>query len=55
MTKEQLAKKEAAARVASERIRKRILDRFEITMCIEAQQERQKIRNKIDALIRSCS
>lgn len=55
MTKEQISKKEAEERVASERIRQRILDRFEITMRIEAQQERQKIRNKIDELIRRYS
>lgn len=55
MTQEQLAKiakKEAEARVASERIRQRIFDRFEITMRIAEEQERQRILDKIDALIR---
>lgn len=52
MTKEQLAKKEAEARVESERIRQKIFDRFEITMRIAAEQERQNILEKIDALIR---
>lgn len=55
MTKEQLTKKAAEERVASEKIRQRIFDRFERTMRIAEEQERQKIRNKIDALIRSCS
>ena len=55
MTQEQIAKKEAEARRASEQIRQKIFDRFEITMRIAEKQERQKIRNKIDALIRSCS
>lgn len=52
MTKEQLAKKDAEAHVASARIRQRIFDRFEITMRIAAEQERQRILDKIDALIR---
>ena len=52
MTKEQLAKQAAEERVASERIRQKILDRFEITMRIVEKQERQRILNKIDALIR---
>ena len=54
MTKKQLAKKEAEARRASEQIRQKIFDRFEITMRIAEKQERQRILNKIDALIRSC-
>ena len=54
MTKEQLAKKAAEERVASERIRQKMFDRFEITMRIAEKQERQRILNKIDALIRSC-
>lgn len=52
MTKEQLAKKAAEERVASERIRQRIFDRFETTMRIAEEQERQRILDKIDALIR---
>lgn len=55
MTQEQIAKKEAEARRASEQIRQKIFDRFEITMRIAEKQERQRILNKIDALIRSCS
>lgn len=55
MTKEQLAKKEAEARVESERIRQKIFDRFEITMRLREEQERQKILNKIDELIRRYS
>lgn len=54
MTQEQIAKKEAEARRASEQIRQKIFDRFEITMRIAEKQERQRILNKIDALIRSC-
>ena len=54
MTKKQLAKKEAEARRASEKKKKKIFDRFEITMRIAEKQERQRILNKIDALIRSC-
>ena len=54
MTQEQIAKKEAEARVASAKIRQRIFDRFEITMRIAEKQERQRILNKIDALTRSC-
>lgn len=52
MTKEQLAKKEAEARVESERIRQKIFDRFEITMRLREEKERQRILDKIDALIR---
>ena len=55
MTQEQLAKKEAEARRASEQIRQKIFDRFEITMRIAEKQERQKILNKIDELIRRYS
>ena len=55
MTKEQLAKKAAEERVASARIRQKIFDRFEITMRIAEKQERQKILNKIDELIRRYS
>ena len=55
MTQEQIAKKEAEARRASEQIRQKIFDRFEITMRIAEEQERQRILNKIDELIRSCS
>lgn len=51
MTKEQLAKKEAEARVASAKIRQRIFDRFEITMRILEEKERQRICNKIDAMM----
>lgn len=55
MTQEQIAKKEAEARRASEQIRQKIFDRFEITMRIAEKQERQKILNKIDELIRRYS
>lgn len=55
MTQEQIAKKEAEERVASARIRQKIFDRFEITMRIVEKQERQKILNKIDELIRRYS
>lgn len=55
MTQEQIAKKEAEARRASEQIRQRIFDRFEIAMLIAKEQERQKILDKIDALIRRYS
>lgn len=55
MTQEQIAKKEAEARRASEQIRQKIFDRFEITMRITEKQERQKILNKIDELIRRYS
>ena len=51
MTKEQIAKKEAEARRASEQIRKKIFDRFEITMRILEEKERQRICNKIDAMM----
>ena len=52
MTKEQLAKKAAEERVASERIRQKMFDRFEIAMRIWEEKERQTILHKIDALIR---
>lgn len=52
MTKEQLAKKAAEERVASERIRQKMFDRFEIAMHIWEEKERQRILDKIDALIR---
>lgn len=55
MTQEQIAKKEAEARRVSEQIRQKIFDRFEITMRIAEKQERQKILNKIDELIRRYS
>ena len=55
MTQEQIAKKEDEARRASEQIRQKIFDRFEITMRIAEKQERQKILNKIDELIRRYS
>ena len=55
MTKEQLTKKAAEERLASEKIRQRIFDRFERTMRIAEEQERQKILNKIDELIRRYS
>lgn len=55
MTQEQIAKKEAEARRASEQIRQKIFERFEITMRIAEKQERQKILNKIDELIRRYS
>lgn len=51
MTKEQLTKKDAEARVASEQIRQRIFDRFEITMLIAEKQERQRILAKIEAMM----
>lgn len=51
MTKEQLAKKEAEARVESARIRQKIFDRFEITMRIAEEQERQRILAKIEAMM----
>lgn len=51
MTKEQLTKKEAEARVASEKIRQRIFDRFERTMRILEEQERQRILAKIEAMM----
>ena len=55
MTKEQLAKKAAEERAESEKIRQKIFDRFEITMRIWEEKERQRICNKIDALIRRYS
>lgn len=51
MTKEQLAKKEVEARVASEKIRQKIFDRFEITMRLLEEQERQRIFAKIEAMM----
>ena len=51
MTKEQLAKKEAAARAESEKIRQKIFDRFEITMRIWEEKERQRILAKIEAMM----
>lgn len=51
MTKEQLAKKAAEERVASERIRQKMFDRFEITMRIAEKQERQRILAKIEAMM----
>lgn len=51
MTKEQLAKKAAEERVASEKIRQRIFDRFERTMRIAEEQERQRILDKIEAMM----
>lgn len=51
MTQEQLAKKDAAERAASEKIRQRIFDRFEITMLIAKEQERQRILAKIEAMM----
>ena len=51
MTQEQIAKKEAEARRASEQIRQKIFDRFEITMRLRAEQERQRILAKIEAMM----
>ena len=51
MTKEQLAKKEAAARKASEKIRQRIFNRFDVTMHLLEEQERQRILAKIEAMM----
>lgn len=55
MTQEKIAKKEAEARVESARIRQIIFDRFDVTMRLREEQERQKILNKIDELIRRYS
>ena len=46
-----IAKKEAEARVASAKIRQRIFDRFEITMRLLEEQERQRILAKIEAMM----
>lgn len=51
MTKEQLAKKAAEERVASERIRQKMFDRFEITMHLCEEKERQRILDKIEAMM----
>lgn len=51
MTKEQLTKKAAEARVESERIRQKIFDRFEITMRLREEQERKRILAKIEAMM----
>lgn len=51
MTQEQIAKKEAEARVESERIRQKIFDRFEITMRLREEQERKRILAKIEAMM----
>lgn len=51
MTKEQLAKKEAEARVESARIRQIIFDRFDVTMRLLEEQERQRILAKIEAMM----
>ena len=51
MTKEQIAKKEAEARRASEQIRQRIFDRFDVTMRLREEQERQRILAKIEAMM----
>ena len=51
MTQEQLAKKEAEARVASAKIRQKIFDRFEITMRLREEQERKRILAKIEAMM----
>ena len=51
MTKEQLVKKAAEERVASERIRQKIFDRFDVTMRLREEQERQRILAKIEAMM----
>ena len=51
MTQEQIAKKEAEARVESKRIRQRIFDRFDVTMRIWEEKERQRILAKIEAMM----
>lgn len=52
MTQEQkIAKKEAEARKASERIRQRIFNRFDVTMRLLEEQERQRILAKIEAMM----
>ena len=51
MTKEQLVQKAAEERVASERIRQKIFDRFDVTMRLREEQERQRILAKIEAMM----
>ena len=51
MTKEQLAKKAAEECAESERIRQRIFDRFDVTMRLLEEQERQRILAKIEAMM----
>ena len=51
MTKEKIAKKEAEARVESARIRQIIFDRFDVAMRLREEQERQRILDKIDAMM----
>ena len=51
MTQEQLVKKAAEERVASERIRQKIFDRFDVTMRLREEQERQRILAKIEAMM----
>ena len=51
MTQEELAKKAAEERVASERIRQKMFDRFEITMRLREEKERQRILAKIEAMM----
>ena len=51
MTKEQIAKKEAEARAESEKIRQKIFDRFDVTMRLLEEQERQRILAKIEAMM----
>ena len=52
MTQEQkIAKKEAEARKASEKIRQRIFNRFDVTMRLLEEQEHQHILAKIEAMM----
>lgn len=51
MTQEKIAKKEAEARVESKRIRQRIFDRFDVTMRIWEEKERQRILTKIEEMM----
>lgn len=52
MAQEQkIAKKEAEARKASEKIRQRIFNRFDVTMRLLEEQERQRILAKIEAMM----
>ena len=51
MTQEKIAKKEAEARVESARIRQIIFDRFDVTMRLREEQERQRILAKIEAMM----
>ena len=51
MTQEKIAKKEAEARVESARIRQTIFDRFDVTMRLREEQERQRILAKIEAMM----